>query len=147
MSETAKVKIIKLPNLVALPDNIIDSSEEDFTSTFSNNDAANNNSHKVTNNNFANKVTSTNISPPHYNSDHIYNRSLSMIEKQESILKRKEKSIKKLRKKLMNSERKSRRQALKIKELKELIVELMVKNKEKSCADCSVGNHFLCHGV
>lgn len=130
-----------------MPAKILESSEEDFTSTFSNNDTANNNSNKVSNNNITNKAPPTNITPPHYNSDHIYNRSLSMIEKQESILKRKENSIKKLRKKLMNSERKSRRQALKIKELKELIVELMVKNKEKTCADCSVGNHFLCHSV
>lgn len=83
-----------------------------------------------------------------WHSDHIYNKSLEMIEKQESILQRKERSIKKLRLKLINSQKKSRRQALKIKELKNKIMELMVQNanNRKSCSDCE-GKHFLCHGV
>lgn len=117
-------------------------------------DKDNNNSNININNNIINKkIVKLKSKPPNiiqptkfhtpWHSDHIYNKSLEMIEKQESILQRKERSIKKLRLKLINSQKKSRRQALKIKELKNKIMELMVQNANKvSCSDC-VGKHYL----
>lgn len=145
--DTSQYQVIELPDNFKMDDLLTNSTVIHYKNIHYQNSPNNNNS---SNNS---KLIKVNSKPPSavqpaklntpWHSDHIYNKSLEMIEKQESILQRKERSIKKLRLKLINSQKKSRRQALKIKELKSKIMELMVQNAAKnSCSEC-VEKHFM----